>query len=185
MPEKPRVLRQQQQGSPGGPRGDPAHRPRPRARLDPLGPQRRAVSALPADLAELSSPARRPTPSGIPRPCGCGGATATPAPSSRPTAACSGSTASIAISGVPRDDGEQVLPDFDKGAVLAPFDIDPQAEVSGAAAPVQRSLAGQEARGGGNRPAVHLRQHHQHDRAAGLRRFSRTAASMPRRSARR
>jgi DNA topoisomerase-1 len=31
-----------------------------------------------------------------------------------------------AISGVPRDDGEQVLPDFEKGAVLAPFDIDPK-----------------------------------------------------------
>jgi DNA topoisomerase-1 len=30
------------------------------------------------------------------------------------------------VSGVPRDDGEQVLPDFDKGAVLAPFDIDPR-----------------------------------------------------------
>jgi DNA topoisomerase I len=30
------------------------------------------------------------------------------------------------ISGVPRDDGEQVLPDFDKGAVLAPFEIDPK-----------------------------------------------------------
>jgi DNA topoisomerase-1 len=30
------------------------------------------------------------------------------------------------ISGVPRDDGEQVLPDFDKGAVLAPFDIEPR-----------------------------------------------------------
>ncbi len=31
-----------------------------------------------------------------------------------------------AISGVPRDDGEQVLPDFSEGAVLAPFDIDPR-----------------------------------------------------------
>ena len=31
-----------------------------------------------------------------------------------------------AVSGVPRDDGEQVLPDFGKGAVLAPFDIDPR-----------------------------------------------------------
>jgi DNA topoisomerase-1 len=30
------------------------------------------------------------------------------------------------INGVPRDDGEQVLPDFDKGAMLAPFDIDPK-----------------------------------------------------------
>jgi DNA topoisomerase-1 len=30
------------------------------------------------------------------------------------------------ISGVPRDDGEQVLPDFDKGAVLAPFVIEPR-----------------------------------------------------------
>ena len=30
------------------------------------------------------------------------------------------------ISGTPRDDGEQVLPDFDKGAVLAPFDIEPR-----------------------------------------------------------
>ena len=30
------------------------------------------------------------------------------------------------ISGVPRDDGEQVLPDFAKGAVLAPFDIEPR-----------------------------------------------------------
>lgn len=30
------------------------------------------------------------------------------------------------ISGVPRDDGEQVLPDFSEGAVLAPFDIDPR-----------------------------------------------------------
>ncbi len=29
-----------------------------------------------------------------------------------------------AISGVPKDDGEQVLPDFSEGAVLAPFDID-------------------------------------------------------------
>jgi DNA topoisomerase-1 len=31
-----------------------------------------------------------------------------------------------AISGVPRDDGEQVLPDFSEGTVLAPFDIDPR-----------------------------------------------------------
>jgi len=30
------------------------------------------------------------------------------------------------VSGVPRDDGEQVLPDFDKGAVLAPFEIEPR-----------------------------------------------------------
>lgn len=30
------------------------------------------------------------------------------------------------INGVPRDDGEQVLPDFAKGAVLAPFDIEPR-----------------------------------------------------------
>ncbi|MFM8413936.1 MAG: type I DNA topoisomerase [Planctomycetota bacterium] len=30
------------------------------------------------------------------------------------------------VSGVPRDDGEQVLPDFAKGAVLAPFDIEPR-----------------------------------------------------------
>jgi DNA topoisomerase-1 len=30
------------------------------------------------------------------------------------------------ISGVPRDDGEQVLPDFDKGAELAAFEIDPK-----------------------------------------------------------
>ncbi len=30
------------------------------------------------------------------------------------------------ISGVPRDDGEQVLPDFAKGAVLAPFEIEPR-----------------------------------------------------------
>ncbi len=30
------------------------------------------------------------------------------------------------ISGVPRDDGEQVLPDFAKGAVLAPFEIEPK-----------------------------------------------------------
>jgi DNA topoisomerase-1 len=30
------------------------------------------------------------------------------------------------ISGVPRDDGEQVLPDFSEGATLAPFDIDPR-----------------------------------------------------------
>ncbi|MCS5617168.1 MAG: DNA topoisomerase [Pirellulales bacterium] len=31
-----------------------------------------------------------------------------------------------AISGVPRDDGEQVLPAFDEGTELAPFDIDPK-----------------------------------------------------------
>ncbi len=30
------------------------------------------------------------------------------------------------ISGQPKDDGDQVLPDFDKGAVLAPFDIEPR-----------------------------------------------------------
>jgi DNA topoisomerase-1 len=30
------------------------------------------------------------------------------------------------ISGQPRDDGDQVLPDFEKGAVLAPFSIDPR-----------------------------------------------------------
>jgi len=30
------------------------------------------------------------------------------------------------LSGVPRDDGEQVLPEFEKGAVLAPFEIDPK-----------------------------------------------------------
>jgi len=30
------------------------------------------------------------------------------------------------ISGVPRDDGDQVLPDFAKGAALAPFDIEPR-----------------------------------------------------------
>jgi DNA topoisomerase-1 len=30
------------------------------------------------------------------------------------------------VSGVPRDDGEQVLPEFEKGAVLAPFEIDPK-----------------------------------------------------------
>jgi DNA topoisomerase-1 len=30
------------------------------------------------------------------------------------------------ISGTPRDDGDQVLPDFDKGAVLAPIDIEPR-----------------------------------------------------------
>ena len=30
------------------------------------------------------------------------------------------------ISGTPRDDGDQVLPAFDKGAVLAPFDIEPR-----------------------------------------------------------
>ncbi|NDC53208.1 MAG: hypothetical protein EBZ74_02695 [Planctomycetia bacterium] len=30
------------------------------------------------------------------------------------------------VSGVPRDDGEQVLPGFEKGAVLAPFDIEPR-----------------------------------------------------------
>ena len=30
------------------------------------------------------------------------------------------------ISGVPRDDGEQVLPSFDKGASLAPLDIEPR-----------------------------------------------------------
>ncbi|MFM7245419.1 MAG: DNA topoisomerase [Planctomycetaceae bacterium] len=30
------------------------------------------------------------------------------------------------ISGTPRDDGDQVLPDFAKGAVLAPFDIEPR-----------------------------------------------------------
>jgi DNA topoisomerase-1 len=31
-----------------------------------------------------------------------------------------------AVSGVPRDDGDQVLPEFDKGALLAPFDIEPR-----------------------------------------------------------
>ncbi|NBX29035.1 hypothetical protein EBR04_01045 [bacterium] len=31
-----------------------------------------------------------------------------------------------AISGTPKDDGEQVLPDFQKGAELAPFDIEPK-----------------------------------------------------------
>jgi DNA topoisomerase-1 len=31
-----------------------------------------------------------------------------------------------AISGTPKDDGEQVLPDFQKGAELAPFDIEPR-----------------------------------------------------------
>jgi len=31
-----------------------------------------------------------------------------------------------AISGTPRDDGDQVLPDFEKGAELAPFDIEPR-----------------------------------------------------------
>ena len=31
-----------------------------------------------------------------------------------------------AISGTPRDDGDQVLPDFAKGAVLAPIDIEPR-----------------------------------------------------------
>ncbi|MCE9629755.1 MAG: topoisomerase DNA-binding C4 zinc finger domain-containing protein [Planctomycetia bacterium] len=31
-----------------------------------------------------------------------------------------------AISGTPKDDGEQVLPDFDKGTQLAPFDIEPR-----------------------------------------------------------
>ena len=31
-----------------------------------------------------------------------------------------------AISGTPRDDGDQVLPDFQKGAQLAPFDIEPR-----------------------------------------------------------
>ena len=31
-----------------------------------------------------------------------------------------------AISGTPRDDGEQVLPDFQKGTELAPFDIEPR-----------------------------------------------------------
>ena len=31
-----------------------------------------------------------------------------------------------AISGTPRDDGDQVLPDFDKGTKLAPFDIEPR-----------------------------------------------------------
>jgi DNA topoisomerase-1 len=31
-----------------------------------------------------------------------------------------------AVSGVPRDDGDQVLPEFDKGALLAPFDIEPK-----------------------------------------------------------
>ncbi|NBT12420.1 MAG: hypothetical protein EBS56_02340 [Planctomycetia bacterium] len=30
------------------------------------------------------------------------------------------------ISGAPRDDGEQVLPEFEKGAELAPFDIEPR-----------------------------------------------------------
>ncbi len=30
------------------------------------------------------------------------------------------------VSGAPRDDGDQVLPDFEKGAVLAPFDIEPR-----------------------------------------------------------
>jgi DNA topoisomerase-1 len=30
------------------------------------------------------------------------------------------------ISGLPRDDGDQVLPEFAKGAVLAPFDIEPR-----------------------------------------------------------
>jgi DNA topoisomerase-1 len=30
------------------------------------------------------------------------------------------------ISGTPRDDGDQVLPDFEKGVVLAPFDIEPR-----------------------------------------------------------
>ena len=30
------------------------------------------------------------------------------------------------ISGTPRDDGDQVLPDFEKGTVLAPFDIEPR-----------------------------------------------------------
>jgi len=30
------------------------------------------------------------------------------------------------VSGAPRDDGEQVLPDFAKGTVLAPFDIEPR-----------------------------------------------------------
>ena len=31
-----------------------------------------------------------------------------------------------AISGIPKDDGEQVLPDFEKGTQLAPFDIEPR-----------------------------------------------------------
>ena len=31
-----------------------------------------------------------------------------------------------AISGTPKDDGDQVLPDFDKGTQLAPFDIEPR-----------------------------------------------------------
>jgi len=31
-----------------------------------------------------------------------------------------------AVSGAPRDDGEQVLPSFEKGAQLAPFDIEPR-----------------------------------------------------------
>jgi len=31
-----------------------------------------------------------------------------------------------AISGTPKDDGEQVLPDFEKGTQLAPFDIEPR-----------------------------------------------------------
>ena len=30
------------------------------------------------------------------------------------------------ISGQPKDDGDQVLPEFDKGAILAPFDIEPR-----------------------------------------------------------
>ena len=30
------------------------------------------------------------------------------------------------VGGLPKDDGDQVLPDFDKGAVLAPFDIEPR-----------------------------------------------------------
>jgi DNA topoisomerase-1 len=31
-----------------------------------------------------------------------------------------------AVSGAPKDDGDQVLPDFQKGATLAPFDIEPR-----------------------------------------------------------
>jgi DNA topoisomerase-1 len=30
------------------------------------------------------------------------------------------------VSGTPKDDGEQVLPDFEKGTKLAPFDIEPR-----------------------------------------------------------
>ena len=121
------LLLELQRERPGGPRGDPADRRLPRARPHRRRAlQRRAAQALPADLAVLR---------GLPGDRRRVGFDERPPAAERPRhrRRLQGQRPRAAVRRLlsrsaarPKDDGDQVLPDFEKGAQLAPFDIEPR-----------------------------------------------------------